>query len=111
MDPRLQRRVQRYGWDKAAAYYDQYWADQLEPAQDLVLGMARIREGEWVLDVACGTGLVTFRAAESTGPRGRVVATDISDAMVDRVKAIAAERGMPQVTAERCDAEEIGQSD
>lgn len=111
MDPRLQRRVQRYGWDKAAAYYDQYWARQLEPAQDRVLTMAAIHEGESVLDVACGTGLVTFRAAESAGPRGRVVATDISDAMIDRVNAIAAERGMPHVTAERCDAEEIRQRD
>jgi ubiquinone/menaquinone biosynthesis C-methylase UbiE len=111
MDPRLQRRVQRYGWDKAAAHYDQYWARQLEPAQDRVLAMAGIREGESVLDVACGTGLVTFRAAESVGPRGTVVATDISDAMINRVNAIAAERAMSQVTAERRDAEEIGQRD
>ena len=111
MDARLQRRVQRYGWDKAAAYYDQYWARQLEPAQDRMLALAAIREGERVIDVACGTGLVTFRAAESTGPQGRVVATDISNVMVDRVTAMAAERNMPYVTAERSDAEEIGQSD
>lgn len=111
MDARLQRRVQRYGWDKAAAYYDQYWARQLEPAQDRVLAKAQIREGEWVLDVACGTGLVTFHAAESVGPSGRVVGTDISDVMVERVIEIAAQRGMAHVTAERSDAEEIIQGD
>lgn len=111
MDPRLQRRVQRYGWDKAAAYYDQYWARQLEPAQDRMLAKAQIRAGEWVLDVACGTGLVTFRAADSVGPAGRVVGTDISDVMVERVIETAATRGMSHVTAERCDAEEIGQGD
>jgi ubiquinone/menaquinone biosynthesis C-methylase UbiE len=111
MDARLQRRVQRYGWDKAAAYYDEYWARQIEPAQDRMLAMAAIREGERVIDVACGTGLVTFRAAASTGPRGSVVATDISDVMADRVNALAAERKMPYVTAERSDAEEIGQGD
>ncbi len=107
MDARLQRRVQRYGWDKAAAYYDQYWARQLEPAQDRMLALAAIGEGERVIDVACGTGLVTFRAAEATGPRGRVVATDISDVMADRVTAMAAGRNMLYVTAERSDAEEI----
>jgi ubiquinone/menaquinone biosynthesis C-methylase UbiE len=111
MDSRLQRRVQRYGWDKAAAYYEEYWARQLEAAQHRMLAMAAIQEGERVIDIACGTGLVTFRAAESTGPRGMVVATDISDAMVGRVTALAAERGMPYVTAERSDAEEIGQRD
>ena len=111
MDPRLQRRVQRYGWDKAAAYYDQYWSRQLEPAQDRLLAMARLREGERVLDVACGTGLVTFRAADAVGPTGTVVGTDISDVMVARVIETAAQRGMPQVTADRSDAEEIGQGD
>jgi ubiquinone/menaquinone biosynthesis C-methylase UbiE len=111
MDSRLQRRVQRYGWDKAATCYDQYWAQQLAPAQDRVLAMAQIRSGERVLDVACGTGLVTFRAAEAVGPAGRVVGTDISDVMVQRVIEIAAQRGMSQVTAGRSDAEEIIQGD
>jgi ubiquinone/menaquinone biosynthesis C-methylase UbiE len=111
MDARLQRRVQRYGWDKAAACYDQYWAQQLEPAQDRVLAKAQLRECERVLDVACGTGLVTFRAAESVGPTGAVVGTDLSDVMVAWVTEMAAKRGMPQVTAVRSDAEEIAQRD
>jgi ubiquinone/menaquinone biosynthesis C-methylase UbiE len=107
MDARLQRRVQRYGWDKAAEYYEQYWARQLEPAQARVLALAELREGEQVVDVACGTGLVTFPAAERVGPRGRVFATDISDAMVASIRATAARRGLSQVTAERRDAEEL----
>jgi ubiquinone/menaquinone biosynthesis C-methylase UbiE len=108
MDARLQRRVQRYGWDKAAACYEQYWARQLKEPQDRVLALADLREGEHVLDVACGTGLVAFQAAERVGPGGRVVGTDISEAMVDRIRAAARERGLSQVTAERCDAEELG---
>ncbi len=63
MDARLQRRVQRSGWDKAAAYYEQFWQDQLKPAHDQLMEMAELEAGESVLDVACGTGLVSFRAS------------------------------------------------
>lgn len=107
MDPRLQRRVQRYGWDKAASCYEEYWGKQLAVAQDRLLTLAELADGESVLDVACGTGLVTFPAAERVGPRGRVVATDISDAMVERIRKTARQRGLSQVTAERRDAEEL----
>jgi len=72
-----------------------------------VLALANLEPGEQVLDVACGTGLVTFRAAESVGSRGRVVGTDISDVMVEQVRRSAARRGLMQVTAERRDAEEL----
>jgi ubiquinone/menaquinone biosynthesis C-methylase UbiE len=105
MDPRLQLRVQRYGWDKAAALYEGYWAAQLRPAQDRLLARAALRPGERVLDVACGTGLVTLRAAEAVGPGGTVVATDISEQMVAQVQAAAAARGLAQVTVRRGDAE------
>jgi ubiquinone/menaquinone biosynthesis C-methylase UbiE len=91
MDARLQRRVQRYGWGKAAARYERAWQAQLEPAQTAMLEMAAPISGERVLDVACGTGLVTFRAAALVAPRGEVVGTDLSEEMV----AIAGEREAP----------------
>jgi ubiquinone/menaquinone biosynthesis C-methylase UbiE len=106
MDARLQLRVQRYGWDKAASHYEGYWAAQLRPAQDKLLERAALLPGEHVLDVACGTGLVTFRAADLVGPGGSVVATDISDGMVARIRTLASERGTPWVEARRAHAEE-----
>jgi ubiquinone/menaquinone biosynthesis C-methylase UbiE len=105
MDPRLQRRVQRYGWDKASSLYEHYWQQQLAPAQDCLLSLAALRRGENVLDVACGTGLVTFRAADAVGPSGSVTATDISDAMVAAVTEEARRRGIDTVRALRMDAE------
>jgi ubiquinone/menaquinone biosynthesis C-methylase UbiE len=107
MDARLQRRVQRYGWDKAAARYERAWQAQLEPAQTAMLEMAAPISGERVLDVACGTGLVTFRAAALVAPRGEVVGTDLSEEMV----AIAGERAragaIANVAFERMDAEKL----
>ncbi|MEP6783423.1 MAG: methyltransferase domain-containing protein, partial [Acidobacteriota bacterium] len=94
MEARLQRRVQRYGWNKAAGQYESFWSEQLRPAQDLMLALADLQPGERVLDVACGTGLVTFRAADAIGPSGFVAASDISEDMVASVAAAATARGI-----------------
>lgn len=110
MEARLQRRVQRYGWDKAAAHYEGFWSDQLRPAQDLMLRLAALRQGERVLDIACGTGLVTFRAADAVGPAGFVAASDISEAMVSAVAAAAAARGLTG-DFRRMDAEALDHPD
>jgi ubiquinone/menaquinone biosynthesis C-methylase UbiE len=111
VDSALQLRVQRYGWDKAAAHYERFWAEQLRPAQNRLLDLADLRPGERVLDVACGTGLVTLRAAAAVGSRGSVVGTDISEAMVAALRKAAAGSGMPQVTAERMGAEDLRLAD
>jgi cyclopropane fatty-acyl-phospholipid synthase-like methyltransferase len=107
MDARLQRRVQRYGWDKAEAHYERFWQAQLAPAQERLLSLAALRPGMRVLDVACGTGLVTFKAAEAVSPAGAVTATDISDAMVAHVATEAVSRGSAPITTIRMDAESL----
>ncbi len=106
MDARLQRRVQRYGWDKAACHYERSWQDQLEPAQTTLLELACLTPGERVLDVACSTGLVTLRAAALVGPNGTVIGTDLSEEMVVTARDVARARGIANVTFERMDAEE-----
>ena len=105
MEAGLQRRVQRYGWDKAADVYEAGWRAQLEPAQTLMLEMAALQSGERVLDVACGTGLVSFRALEAVGESGSVFGTDISSQMVETARRVAFERGVRNATFERFDAE------
>ncbi len=103
MDARLQRRVQRYGWDLAAARYEALWQAQLATAQQALLAMAALRPGEQVLDVACGTGLVSFDAAQAVQPGGRVLGIDLSDRMVDAARRRAA----PNVEFARMDAEQL----
>jgi ubiquinone/menaquinone biosynthesis C-methylase UbiE len=107
MKPELQRRVQRYGWDRASGYYERYWKDQLAPAQERLLRMAGLQAGEQVLDVACGTGIVTLEAARTVGPEGSVTATDISDAMVRMAFRSADQAGLGNVTGVRADAESL----
>jgi ubiquinone/menaquinone biosynthesis C-methylase UbiE len=106
MDAKLQRRVQRYGWDKAASYYEHSWQNQLEPAQSALLKLASLKAGIQILDVACGTGLVTLRAAAAILPGGKIVGTDISEQMVLAARDIAASRKIANAQFERMEAEQ-----
>ena len=104
MDPRLQRRVQRYGWDRAVGAYEEGWGTQLEPAHAAMLEMADLRPGERVLDVACGTGLVSLRVARLVGAAGRSSAPTSPARWSRRRAAVAAQRGIGQrpLRARRC---------
>ena len=107
MEPALQRRVQRYGWDKAAEYYENSWQDQLKPAQEKLLQLAQVKPGEKIIDIACGTGLVSFPLADKTGEDGFVTATDISERMVEMARSAAKEKNYTHIEFERMDAEEL----
>lgn len=107
MEAKLQLRIQRYGWDKAAGDYEDSWRRQLEPAQRRLLAMAALRPGERVLDIACGTGLITLPAAAAVGIGGSVIGTDISAGMVERAREEAMARLVPNATYRRMDAEHL----
>lgn len=111
MQPALQRRVQRYGWDRAATHYDNFWQRQLKPAQDRLLEMGRLKPGEKLIDIAGGTGLVSFPAAEKLGQDGFVLTTDISEGMVKIGMESAKKRDVQNIRFERMDAEELAVPD
>jgi ubiquinone/menaquinone biosynthesis C-methylase UbiE len=107
MDANLQRRVQRYGWDRAVADYERSWQAQLEPAQTALLELANLAPRERILDVACGTGLVTLRAAAVVDPGCEIVGTDISEQMIAAARVAARVRGAANARFERMDAEDL----
>jgi ubiquinone/menaquinone biosynthesis C-methylase UbiE len=111
MHPDLQRRVQRYGWDKASEFYEESWKEHLKIAHDFLLEKAEAKPGEFILDIAAGTGLITFRLAELLRPEGRVLATDISDEMVKIGTAITQSKGISNVEFKRMDAENLALDD
>ena len=107
MEPALQKRVQRYGWDKAASYYENTWQQQLKPAHDTLFDLANIQKGQKIIDIASGTGLISFRAAAATGSRGFVLGTDISDKMIEISDKASKENSISNTRFERMDAEEL----
>jgi ubiquinone/menaquinone biosynthesis C-methylase UbiE len=111
MDARLQRRVQRYGWDLAALDYEQLWHAQLAEAQAALMSLAALEPGERALDIACGTGLVSFEAARAVGPGGHVLGVDLSERMVDTAERRALELKLSNCRFSRMDAETLALPD
>ena len=107
MEPKVHRRVQRYGWDKAVEDYDQFWVPRLRSCSEHCLDLLDLHPGERILDVATGTGIAAFMAAGLVGAAGEVVASDISERMVEAVRADAGRRGVTNMRFERVDAEDI----
>jgi ubiquinone/menaquinone biosynthesis C-methylase UbiE len=111
MDAKLQRRIQRYGWDLAARDYDPRWQAQLAEAQSTLLALASPAPGEHVLDVASGTGLVTFETARAVGPGGLVLGVDLSGRMVDAARQRAGDLQLSNCRFVRMDAETLALPD
>lgn len=107
MESRIQRRIQRYGWDLAAIDYELLWQSQLADVQAMMLTQANVSLGNDVLDLACGTGLVTLRAARAVGPSGSVTGVDLSGKMIDVARKHSQELGLSNLRFERMDGESL----
>jgi arsenite methyltransferase len=59
--------------------------------------LGRIDRGEVVLDLGCGAGTDLLIAAQMTGPTGRAIGVDMTDAMLNRARVSAAEMGVANV--------------
>ena len=106
----MQRRVQRYGWDLAAAGYEDLWQHQLAFAQARLLAQIAqiaLMPGEQVLDVACDTGLVSLEAAHAVAPLGQILGIDLSGQMVDTARRRAGAQGMSNAHFVRMDGEAL----
>jgi len=68
--------------------YEEFFVPRLfEPWAALLLDEAQLKKGQAIIDVATGPGTVARLAAPRLGPKGRIVATDISRPMLDIARA------------------------
>jgi ubiquinone/menaquinone biosynthesis C-methylase UbiE len=75
----------------APEIYQRYFVPVIgQPLAIDLVETAGIRAGQRVLDVACGTGVVTRLAAERVGHAGRVAGADVNAAMLDVARSVSA---------------------
>jgi SAM-dependent methyltransferase len=67
---------------------------QLEPVADILFEYTDLRPGERVLDVGCGRGVTTRRAAIDVDPGGSVTGVDVAENLLDDAREIPA-AGVP----------------
>ncbi len=81
----------RYGGDADEL---QRTLDFLYPVRDKVLANARLVEGETVLDVGAGDGLIAFGAAGQIGKQGTLIFSDVSQDLLDLDQSVAEQMGI-----------------
>lgn len=70
--------------------YERYFVPSIgAPVAKDLIRIAALSPGERVLDVACGTGVVTRMAAEALGPAGTIGGLDVNPGMISVARAAA----------------------
>lgn len=102
------KQTTRAQWESAAEAWNRWgplvgrW---LGPATQAMLDMAGVSPGCRVLDVAAGAGEQTLAAAARAGATGKVLATDISPAILEYALKAARNAGYANVEARELDGE------
>lgn len=79
-------------YDERSEQYDEN-SVHVQQAQDYV-AWAELKQGDSLLDLACGTGLVAWGAKRQVGSTGHVVGIDISKGMLDVARRKAKADGL-----------------
>lgn len=78
------------GWEK----WDRLLDENLAFLNYRLVGDSRLRPGQAVLDLGCGTGYPAVLAAQAVGPAGRVVGLDLAEDMLEVARRKAKALGL-----------------
>jgi ubiquinone/menaquinone biosynthesis C-methylase UbiE len=78
------------------------WGQRLRAVQEL-----RLRPGDTVVDIACGTGMNFSLLEQAIGPEGRIVGVDLTDAMLAQAQHRIETNGWSNISLVQSDAAEF----
>ncbi|WP_016950299.1 class I SAM-dependent methyltransferase [Anabaena sp. PCC 7108] len=91
--------------------YDQEKGSQHPREASLLLESVRIQQGQKILDIATGTGLVAIPAALKVGSEGYVIGVDMSPGMLNQAREKFAVAGLQNIEFVEADAEYLNFND
>lgn len=94
-------------FDTIAAGYDHTALRFFSFAADRVVKTLDPRPGQKILDIATGTGAIAIACAQAVKPDGRVIAIDLSSAMLDMALQNAQRMGLDNVDQFQMDADTL----
>ncbi len=97
-------------WSSAAEGWrrrDELLRKGAAPVTKRMIELSRINVGSHVLDIASGTGEPAMSAAKTVGNSGKVIGTDLTEAMLDVAWDKAEKQGLKNITFQCADAESL----
>jgi ubiquinone/menaquinone biosynthesis C-methylase UbiE len=107
-DPIQYKITTKANWNIVAPDYHYNWADQkIGPFKSTIelVKIADIKSDDKILDVACGTGVVSKEMSQLLGPKGRLVGIDLSRTALKIAKGTIT---FPNTNFLEMDAENMG---
>jgi ubiquinone/menaquinone biosynthesis C-methylase UbiE len=99
-DPQQFIETQRQDWNRVAPAWDK-WDVLIDRNMTFInyrlIGDARLRPGQRVLDLGCGTGYPALLAAQAVGGNGRVLGLDLAEGMLAVARRKARALGLSNV--------------
>lgn len=97
-------------WRESAFYWQKHAGTirtMFGPITQALIEDAEIIEGDAVLDVAGGAGEPSLTIAETVGPTGSVICTDVTAAMVAAAQSEAQRHGVANIAFRQCPADSL----
>lgn len=104
-EPEIERlyrkRARYYDWTANLYYLIGFreWAYRKRTVQAL-----RLRPGDTVVEIGCGTGLNFSLLQRAVGPNGKIIGVDLTPQMLDQARARIRRHGWSNVQLAQCDA-------
>jgi SAM-dependent methyltransferase len=114
MDLTEYRETSRKTWNELAPAWDERREEigaPVAPVRDWLLEHLAPREGETVLDIACGSGELSELVSPLVGDSGHVICTDFAPQMLAAARRRGEERGLANVEYREMDAEQMDLED
>ncbi len=85
------------GYSEASATYEDYWLSIASAPIDEMFAALPVSPGATVVDCGCGTGYSTVKLARLVGPRGKVIAIDLTENMISKARERLERQGLANV--------------